>query len=173
MARAFMALTVAVAGVVVAATHHDPKRPAQTRTTTAASGPVMPLRVRASRGEARKLLPARSTPHSRVKARHHAATVVVPHDLPGRQQLLDVTAYCATGNRTASGAWPQIGMAATLDRSIPVGTTLHIAGYGDVTVTDRIGWGSDVDLYLGAGPACERAASRWGRRRLLVTEVAS
>ena len=83
-----------------------------------------------------------------------------------------VTAYCATGNRTASGAWPRIGMAATLDRSIPFGTRLSVPGVGVVTVTDRIGHGSDLDLYLGTGTACENAARAWGRRRLTVEVVA-
>lgn len=82
---------------------------------------------------------------------------------------MDVTSYCATGNRTASGAWPHLGDAATLDRSIPFGTVLHVAGYGDVTVTDRIGWGSQVDIFFGSDAGCEARALAWGRRHLLVT----
>lgn len=80
--------------------------------------------------------------------------------------LLDVTAYCGTGNRTASGQWPQLGMAA--GNRWPFGTRLHIAGYGTVTVEDRIGWGSDVDLYFGSGPDCEQRASNFGRQHLRV-----
>lgn len=96
----------------------------------------------------------------------------VPHDLreTGWQRWLTITAYCATGNRTASGAWPQLGDAATLDRTIPFGTRLLVAGRLYV-VRDRIGYGSDIDLYYGASPTCTAAADRWGRRQLLVREV--
>lgn len=82
----------------------------------------------------------------------------------------DVTAYCGTGHRTASGSWPQPGDAATLDRRIPFGTLLDIPGVGRVVVTDRIGTGSDVDLYMG-GPDCARRADTWGRRHLPVTVI--
>jgi 3D (Asp-Asp-Asp) domain-containing protein len=91
---------------------------------------------------------------------------------PQRSRRWSVTAYCATGHRTASGVWPRIGMAATLDRSIPFGTRLSVPGIGVVTVTDRIGHGSDLDLYLGSGAACEHAAREWGRRHLTVEVVA-
>jgi 3D (Asp-Asp-Asp) domain-containing protein len=85
-----------------------------------------------------------------------------------RRHTLVVTAYCWTGNRTASGAWPGPRSAATLDRSIPFGTRLRVAGVGELIVDDRIGHGSDVDVYLGAGPTCERAAELFGRRELTV-----
>lgn len=83
----------------------------------------------------------------------------------------DTTAYCATGHRTASGVWPAVGMAATLDRTIPFGTRLRVPGYGVVTVQDRIGHGSQLDIYLGTGAACDHAARTWGRRHLTITEV--
>lgn len=83
---------------------------------------------------------------------------------------MDVTAYCATGDRNAAGLWPRIGDVAVLDRSIPFGTRLRIAGR-TFTVRDWIGHGSQVDIYMGAGAACEVAANRWGRQRLLVEEV--
>ena len=90
---------------------------------------------------------------------------------PETSRRMSVTAYCATGNRTASGVWPSVGMAATLDRNIKFGTKLKVPGFGVVTVTDRIGHGSQLDLFLGAGAACEREAREWGRRSLLVEVV--
>jgi 3D (Asp-Asp-Asp) domain-containing protein len=64
-------------------------------------------------------------------------------------------------------------MAATLDRTIPFGTRLRVPGFGVVVVTDRIGHGSDLDLYLGSSPGCARAARAWGRRHLVVEELAA
>lgn len=49
----------------------------------------------------------------------------------------------------------------------PLGTRLRVQGIGIVTVTDRIGWGSDLDLFYSQRQAC----IRFGRRSLLVTEL--
>jgi len=53
----------------------------------------------------------------------------------------------------------------------PFGTHLHVEHVGTVVITDRIGYGSDVDLYYGRGSDCERRALIFGRRQLVV-EVA-
>lgn len=76
--------------------------------------------------------------------------------------------YCSTGNRNAAGRWPQIGDVATLDRSIPFGTRVHIEGMGDYVVEDRVGYGTDFDIYAGGGD-CESRASNFGRHHLRVT----
>lgn len=92
-----------------------------------------------------------------------------PQEPPGRPMA--VTAYCATGNPTASGAWPSEGRTvATLDRTIPFGTVLEIEGLGTYVVEDRIGYGSDVDVYLGA-EGCEVDAAAFGRQTRTVTIV--
>jgi 3D (Asp-Asp-Asp) domain-containing protein len=83
---------------------------------------------------------------------------------------LDVTAYCWTGNRTASGAWPELGHAAVLDRSIPFGTRIEVPGMGVVTVTDRIGHSSGLDIYMGR-EGCQARAQQFGRQRLIVTLI--
>lgn len=76
--------------------------------------------------------------------------------------------YCWTGSRNAAGRWPQIGDVAVLDRSIPFGTVVHIAGLGDYRVEDWVGYGTDFDIYGGAGD-CESRASNFGRQHLRVT----
>lgn len=88
----------------------------------------------------------------------------------GRQVTLDITAYCWTGNRTASGAWPELGHAAVLDRSIPFGTRMEVPGIGVVTVTDRIGHSSGLDIYMGR-EGCQARAEQFGRQRLTVTLI--
>lgn len=87
------------------------------------------------------------------------------HPHPITTRLLDTTAYCATGNRTASGVWPQIGMAAS--NLFRFGQRLRVPGIGVVTVTDRVGFGSELDLYMGDA-GCEQRALTFGRRSLLV-----
>jgi len=79
--------------------------------------------------------------------------------------LHDITMYCATGNRTASGLWPKRGMVATLSRSIPFGTRISIEGVGIFVVEDRIGRGSEFDIFT---PDCSEAP-RFGRQHRRVT----
>lgn len=78
----------------------------------------------------------------------------------------DITMYCDTGNRTASGKWPQPGMVATISRSIPFGTKVYIEGLGTYVVEDRIGHGSEFDIFT---HSCAEA-NRFGRqhRRVVV-----
>lgn len=73
--------------------------------------------------------------------------------------------YCDTGSRTASGVWPEPGMVAVIDRSIPFGTRVAIDGMGTYTVEDWIGHGSEFDIFT---HSC-RAADIFGRRHLRVT----
>lgn len=79
--------------------------------------------------------------------------------------LHDITMYCPTGNSTASGKTPQRGMVATISRSIPFGTHILIEGYGEYIVEDRIGHGSEFDIFT---PSCAEA-DRFGRKHARVT----
>lgn len=83
----------------------------------------------------------------------------------GTPLSLSVTCYVATGDRTASGKTPQAGMAAS--NAYPFGTRLLIKGYGVVTVEDRIGHGSDLDLFMDDLAGCRR----FGRQQLAVEVV--
>lgn len=93
----------------------------------------------------------------------------------------DVTSYC-TGTTTWSGRAPRDGMVAVLDRSIPMYSKVRITGkirgtaaqrafgtYYDrtFTVTDHIGHGSDVDIYM---TSCSRGRA-WGRQHLKITVI--
>jgi 3D (Asp-Asp-Asp) domain-containing protein len=48
------------------------------------------------------------------------------------------------------------------------GTRLRVPGIGVVVITDRIGYGSQLDLFFGSDPRCEQRAIQFGRRSLLV-----
>ncbi len=67
--------------------------------------------------------------------------------------VLKVTAYCS-GTITASQKRVREGMVATLSRRIPFGTHVSIEGMGEYVVEDRIGHGSEVDIYM---TSCARA----------------
>lgn len=83
----------------------------------------------------------------------------------GGEFILDTTAYTWTGNRTASGIWPRPGVAAS--NMFPLGTRLLVEGIGEVIVEDRIGWGSQLDIYM----RTEHECIQFGRRRLHVTVI--
>lgn len=78
--------------------------------------------------------------------------------------LRDITMYC-TGSITASGKVPHPGMVATISRRIPFGTRVSIEGLGTFVVEDRIGHGSEFDLFVSS---CSEAKS-FGRQHRRVT----
>lgn len=64
----------------------------------------------------------------------------------------ELSAYEYTGNCTASGEEPYIGGVAF--NHAPLGSRIHIIGYGDFIVNDRCGIDSRCDLYLGDVDSC-------------------
>ena len=82
-----------------------------------------------------------------------------------RGVLTDTTCYVWTGNRTASGAWPKVGDAAS--NRYPFGTRLYVQNIGTVVVRDRIGHGSSLDLFFADRASC----LRFGRQHLRVQVV--
>ena len=76
------------------------------------------------------------------------------------------TAYTWTGYRTATGTWPSRGTVAVDPRVIPLGTELHIEGYGPAVAADTGGAikGQKLDLYMDSKDEC----LQWGRRKVEV-----
>lgn len=77
-------------------------------------------------------------------------------------QVLNCSAYCHSGNRTASGVWPEVGMAAA--DHLPFGTRVTLPDGRVLTITDRFGGGySDrLDVFLNSEAECWQ----FGRRML-------
>lgn len=77
----------------------------------------------------------------------------------------EVTAYTHTGNRTATGKWPQVGMCAIVTDEIPYGTLLYIPGYGYAVAEDcGVRKNPDayrIDVFMDELEDC----IKWGRRR--------
>jgi len=105
------------------------------------------------------------------------APVIVPEVLQEHQEpepepetiTFEATAYTWTGYRTATGTWPSRGTVAVDPRVIPLGTELHIEGYGAAVAADTGGaiQGQRVDLYMDTEHEC----LQWGRRQVEVRVV--
>lgn len=80
--------------------------------------------------------------------------------------IFEATAYTWTGNRTATGTWPSRGTIAVDPEVIPLGTRLHIEGYGEAVAEDTGGAirGHIIDLYMESEDECWD----WGRRTVKV-----
>jgi 3D (Asp-Asp-Asp) domain-containing protein len=80
--------------------------------------------------------------------------------------IFEATAYTWTGYRTATGTWPSRGTVAVDPRVIPLGTELHIEGYGPAVAADTGGaiQGQRIDLYMDTKHEC----LQWGRRKVEV-----
>lgn len=76
------------------------------------------------------------------------------------------TAYTHTGNPTASGQWPRVGVVAVDTRIIPMGTRLYVDGYGYATALDRGGdiVGDRIDVFMDT----EEEALIWGVKKVAV-----
>lgn len=76
-------------------------------------------------------------------------------------QLLNCSAYCHSGNRTASGVWPQVGHAAA--DHLPFGSKVTLPDGRVLTITDRFGGGytDRLDVFLGSESECWEFGRRW------------
>ena len=78
-------------------------------------------------------------------------------------QVLNCSAYCHSGNRTASGVWPAVGMAAA--DHLPFGTKVTLPDGRILTITDRFGgsYTDSLDIFM----ASEQECWQFGRRNLV------
>jgi len=80
--------------------------------------------------------------------------------------IFEATAYTWSGNRTATGTWPSRGTVAVDPRVIPLGTELHVEGYGPAVAADTGGdiQGQRIDIYMDTASECWQ----WGRRQVQI-----
>ena len=81
-------------------------------------------------------------------------------------QVLNCSAYCHTGNPTASGVMPREGMAAA--DHLPFGSRVTLPDGRELVVADRVGGGySDrLDIFMDSEAACWNFGRRWLRCRI-------
>lgn len=140
-------LLISLLGIITAVaipTSHRPKPKPNSTTTT------LPAR------------PAVATTPAPVVA---STTTTTTAAAEGKSITVDSTAYCQ-GSVMANGHAPAEGDVAA--NEWPLGTRLAVSASPDgpetVTVTDRIGAGSELDFYVAS---CARAL-QWGRRNVTV-----
>lgn len=81
---------------------------------------------------------------------------------------LNASAYCHTGNPTASGVMPKVGMCA-MDKvngvTVPFGSKVHLPDGRVLTVTDRFGDGRNncLDIFMQTEDECWK----FGRKNLV------
>lgn len=85
-------------------------------------------------------------------------------------QTLNVSAYCHSGNRTASGVWPAVGMAAA--DHLPFGSKVTLPDGRVLTITDRFGGGftDKLDIFMASEQECWQFGRRWLKCKVEVAE---
>ena len=85
-------------------------------------------------------------------------------------QTLNVSAYCHTGNPTASGVWPQVGMAAA--DHLPFGAKVTLPDGTVVVIRDRMGgnYTDKLDLFRETEDECWKFGRQWLRCKVEVAE---
>lgn len=85
-------------------------------------------------------------------------------------QVLNVSAYCETGNRTASGAWPAVGMAAA--DHLPFGSRVTLPDGTVVVIRDRMGgrYSDRLDLFMETEDECWKFGRKILRCKVEVAE---
>lgn len=75
---------------------------------------------------------------------------------------MEATAYTHTGNPTATGIYPYVGVVAVDPKVIPLGSKLYVEGYGYCEAQDTGGAikGDRIDIFLDTRAEC----FEWGRR---------
>ena len=81
-------------------------------------------------------------------------------------QVLNCSAYCHSGNRTASGVWPAVGMAAA--DHLPFGTRVTLPDGRVLTITDRFGDGRNncLDIFMQTEDECWQFGRQWLKCRI-------
>lgn len=88
---------------------------------------------------------------------------------------LSATAYCHSGNPTASGVMPQVGMCA-VDRIngmvVPFGTRITLPDGRVLTVTDRFGgnYNNKMDIFMATENECWQFGRQWLKCTVEVAE---
>ena len=107
-------------------------------------------------------------PEPKVVLRGMAMSVKTPDGYKRYKKkiIAEASAYVATGNRTATGLVPYVGIVAVDPRVIPLYTKMYIPGYGIAMAGDTGGYiiGNRVDLFYDD----YNAAIQFGRRNVEV-----
>lgn len=87
--------------------------------------------------------------------------------------ILNASAYCHTGNPTASGVMPQVGMCACDKINgewVKFGTRITLPDGRVLTVTDRFGDGRNnaLDIFMQSEDECWQFGRQWLRCEVII-----
>ena len=88
---------------------------------------------------------------------------------------LNASAYCHTGNPTASGVMPAVGMCA-MDKvngvTVPFGSKVHLPDGRVLTVTDRFcgNYDNRLDIFMNSEQECWQFGRQWLKCKVEVAE---
>ena len=82
-------------------------------------------------------------------------------------QVLNISAYAETGNRTASGVWPTVGVTCAADH-LPFGSKVTLPDGRILTSTDRFGGGylDRLDIFMASEQECWQFGRQWLKCRV-------
>ena len=82
-------------------------------------------------------------------------------------QVLNISAYAETGNRTASGVWPTVGVTCAADH-LPFGSKVTLPDGRILTITDRFGGGylDRLDIFMASEQECWQFGRQWLKCRV-------
>ena len=85
-------------------------------------------------------------------------------------QVLNTSAYTWTGNKTASGVYPKVGMCAA--DHLPFGAKVTLPDGRTLVVTDRFGggYGDRLDIFMNTESECWQFGRRWLKCKVEVAE---
>jgi len=83
-------------------------------------------------------------------------------------QTLNCSAYTWSGNKTASGVYPQVGMCAA--DHLPFGAKVSLPDGRVLVITDRFGGGftDKLDIFMATEQECWQFGRQWLRCRIEV-----
>ena len=81
-------------------------------------------------------------------------------------QTMNVSAYTRSGNKTASGVYPAVGMCAA--DHLPFGSKVTLPDGRTLVVTDRFGgsYTDRLDIYMNTEQECWQFGRRWLKCRI-------
>lgn len=109
-------------------------------------------------------IPSRSQVYSSSLAAHKKVPAPSASIIKETVTLYHCTAYTWTGNKTATGRWPQVGTIAADPKKFPYGTIVYVPGYGYGVIEDTGSMRHRAetlwDLYMPTKSEC----TKWGRK---------
>jgi 3D (Asp-Asp-Asp) domain-containing protein len=82
-------------------------------------------------------------------------------------RIFKITAYCPTGNRTATGIVPYEGICAVDPKVISLHSIVYVRGLGNFKAEDTGVKGYSIDIFLNSCKKAKKFGVQWRRAKCL------